>query len=67
MNAKQATLTRMFLGTASKARTSTGARDDDMVPAMLAAAHTIAMRRDPTWEYLSEMFAEAEQGDREVA
>lgn len=61
MNDRQAALTRMFIGTASQARTSTGATDDDLVPAMLAAAHACAMRDDPTWSYISELFSDAEK------
>jgi hypothetical protein len=66
MNQKQASLTRLFLGTANEART-TGARDDDLIPALLAAAHATAMRGDPTWQRIGDMFAEAEQGERGVA
>jgi len=63
MNQKQAALTQMFLGTARKVRTRTGASDDDMVPALLATAHAIAMRGDPTWSYLADMFTDAEKRD----
>ena len=61
MNAKQANLTRMFLGTATQARTDQGAWDADLVPALLASAHAIAMRGDPTWQRISEMFDEADE------
>lgn len=66
MNNAQAALTRVFVGTARQARQSTGARDADVVPALLAAAHSIAMRGDPVWNSLTDRM-EAETRDLEVA
>ena len=62
MNPTQAKLTRLFLGTATKARSAQGARDADLVPAMLAAAHAVAMRRDPTWAFIADQFEAADEG-----
>lgn len=56
MNDAQARLRRLFLTTAKEVKRTTGAPDDDVIGAMLSAAHGFALRRDPTIRCIEEIF-----------
>jgi hypothetical protein len=57
----QADLRTRFIQAATSAKRECGAPDSQVVAAMLSAAHAVALRSDPTREYIN-LLAERAQG-----
>ena len=56
MNEQTSRLRRKWLAEANEAKRNTKLPDNEIVGAMLSAAHGFALRRDPTERYIESIF-----------
>jgi len=62
MNEQTSRLRRRWLAEATEAKRATRLPDNEIVGAMLSAAHGFALRRDPTERYIESLFQQAADG-----